>query len=45
LQSDPEGARLQVGLAHVQGHLDLLEQAGRVASEETVAAVTYRLTA
>jgi glyoxylase-like metal-dependent hydrolase (beta-lactamase superfamily II) len=44
LQSDPEGARLQVGLAHVQGHLDLLEEAGRVAVDETAAAVRYQLT-
>ena len=35
LQWQPEGARLLVGLAHVQGHLDLLQEAGRV----TVAAV------
>ena len=30
LQWQPEGARLLVGLAHVQGHLDLLQEAGRV---------------
>jgi glyoxylase-like metal-dependent hydrolase (beta-lactamase superfamily II) len=30
LQWQPEGARLLAGLAHVQGHLDLLEDSGRV---------------
>ena len=30
LQWHPEGARLLVGLAHVQGHLDVLQEAGRV---------------
>jgi hypothetical protein len=30
LQWQPEGARLLAGLAHVQGHLDLLQETGRV---------------
>jgi glyoxylase-like metal-dependent hydrolase (beta-lactamase superfamily II) len=43
LQSQPEGARLVMGLAHAQGHLDLLEQAGRVVADTTGATVKYRL--
>jgi glyoxylase-like metal-dependent hydrolase (beta-lactamase superfamily II) len=43
LQWQPQGARLILGLANVQGHLDLLEAAGRVISEPAGAAVRYRL--
>jgi glyoxylase-like metal-dependent hydrolase (beta-lactamase superfamily II) len=43
LQWQPEGARLMLGLAHTQGHLDLLEKAGRVLAEGDGAAVRYRL--
>jgi glyoxylase-like metal-dependent hydrolase (beta-lactamase superfamily II) len=43
LQWQPEGARLVLGLAHVQGHLDLLEEAGRVTSDTTGAVARYRL--
>ncbi len=32
-----------MGLANVQGHLDLLADAGRVAASETDGVVTYRL--
>jgi len=45
LQWQPEGARLVLGLAHAQGHLDLLEDAGRVIAEEDGAIVSYRLRA
>jgi glyoxylase-like metal-dependent hydrolase (beta-lactamase superfamily II) len=38
----PEGPRLLAGVAHVQGHLDLLVRAGRVASE-TAEVISYRL--
>lgn len=43
LQWQPEGARLLLGLAHAQGHLDLLEDAGRVIPENDGALVSYRL--
>ena len=43
LQWQPEGARLVLGLAHAQGHLDLLDDAGRVAPEDHGAVVSYRL--
>jgi glyoxylase-like metal-dependent hydrolase (beta-lactamase superfamily II) len=43
LQWQPEGARLLLGLAHAQGHLDLLEDAGRVIPESDGGVVTYRL--
>src|SRR3954454_1951773 len=43
LQWQPEGARLLVGLAHVQGHLDLLEEAGRATAATAGAAVRYEL--
>ena len=43
LQWQPEGARLVLGLANAQGHLDLLEKAGRVTSEPAGASVRYRL--
>ena len=39
----PEGARLILGLAHAQGHLDLLEDADRVIPENDGAVVSYRL--
>ena len=45
LQWQPEGARLVMGLANVQGHLDLLEEAGRVISDTADAVVEYRLRA
>ena len=32
-----------MGLANVQGHLDLLAEAGRVVADETDGVVTYRL--
>ena len=43
LQWQPQGARLIMGLANVQGHLDLLAEAGRVVADETDGVVTYRL--
>ncbi len=43
LQWQPDGARLVLGLAHAQGHLDLLEDAGRVIPEKDGAVVSYRL--
>jgi glyoxylase-like metal-dependent hydrolase (beta-lactamase superfamily II) len=43
LQWQPEGARLVMGLANVQGHLDLLEEAGRVISGTPGAVPRYRL--
>lgn len=43
LQWQPEGARLVLGLAHAQGHLDLLEDAGRVIREDDGTLVSYRL--
>jgi glyoxylase-like metal-dependent hydrolase (beta-lactamase superfamily II) len=43
LQWQPTGGRLVMGLAHVQGHLDLLEKAGRVTADTGGAAVSYRL--
>jgi hypothetical protein len=43
LQWQPQGARLIMGLANVQGHLDLLADAGRVVAAETNGAVTYRV--
>ncbi len=43
LQWQPEGARLVMGLANAQGHLDLLEEAGRVISDTAGAVVRYRL--
>ena len=43
LQWQPEGARLVLGLAHAQGHLDLLEDAGRVIPETDGGVVSYRL--
>ncbi len=43
LQWQPEGARLVLGLAHAQGHLDLLEDAGRVIRENDGAVVSYRV--
>jgi glyoxylase-like metal-dependent hydrolase (beta-lactamase superfamily II) len=43
LQWQPEGARLVLGLAHAQGHLDLLEDAGEVVAERDGAVVSYRL--
>ncbi len=43
LQWQPEGRRLLFGLAHTQGHLDLLADAGRVIPEEHGALVRYRL--
>jgi glyoxylase-like metal-dependent hydrolase (beta-lactamase superfamily II) len=43
LQWQPEGARLVLGLAHAQGHLDLLEEAGRVSAIADGGVVTYRL--
>ena len=43
LQWQPEGARLLLGLAHAQGHLDLLEEAGRVIPERDGAVVRYRV--
>jgi glyoxylase-like metal-dependent hydrolase (beta-lactamase superfamily II) len=42
LQWQPEGARLLLGLAHARGHLDLLEDAGRVILEHTGRVVRYR---
>ncbi len=43
LQWQPQGARLVMGLAHVQGHLDLIADAGRVVADDAGDAVTYRL--
>ncbi len=45
LQWQPQGARLLMGLAHVQGHLDLLEKAGLVtpATGGTVARYALRV--
>jgi glyoxylase-like metal-dependent hydrolase (beta-lactamase superfamily II) len=43
LQWQPEGARLLFGLAHAQGHLDLLEDGGRVILEHDGGRVSYRL--
>lgn len=43
LQWQPEGARLLLGLAHAQGHLDLLEDHGRVIPENDGEVVSYRL--
>jgi glyoxylase-like metal-dependent hydrolase (beta-lactamase superfamily II) len=43
LQWHPAGGRLAMGLAHVQGHLDLLEEAGRVTADPGGTAVSYRL--
>ncbi len=43
LQWQPQGARLIMGLANVQGHLDLLADADRVVASETDGVVTYRL--
>jgi glyoxylase-like metal-dependent hydrolase (beta-lactamase superfamily II) len=43
LQWQPEGARLLLGLAHAQAHLDLLEEAGRVVFDDDGARVRYRL--
>jgi glyoxylase-like metal-dependent hydrolase (beta-lactamase superfamily II) len=43
LQWQPDGARLVMGLANTQGHLDLLEEAGRVIRDTAGAAVRYRL--
>ena len=45
LQWQPDEARLLFGLAHVQGHLDLLEDAGRVSAEQHAVVVAYRLPA
>jgi glyoxylase-like metal-dependent hydrolase (beta-lactamase superfamily II) len=45
LQWQPEGARLVLGLANAQGHLDLLEQADRVISQAAGPVVGYRLSA
>lgn len=42
LQWQPQGARLIMGLANVQGHVDLLAEAGRVTAEVTDGVVTYR---
>jgi glyoxylase-like metal-dependent hydrolase (beta-lactamase superfamily II) len=38
----PDGFRLLAGIAHLQGHLDLLEDAGRVVAE-TSGVTSYRL--
>jgi glyoxylase-like metal-dependent hydrolase (beta-lactamase superfamily II) len=43
LQWQPEEGRLLFGLAHVQGHLDLLEDAGRVSPEQHADGASYRL--
>jgi glyoxylase-like metal-dependent hydrolase (beta-lactamase superfamily II) len=43
LQWQPEGARLVLGLANAQGHLDLLEQAGRATVDSRAEVVRYRL--
>jgi glyoxylase-like metal-dependent hydrolase (beta-lactamase superfamily II) len=43
LQWQPEGARLVMGLANAQGHLDLLQAAGRVSSDTSGGVTGYRL--
>ena len=43
LQWQPEGARLIAGLAHVQGHLDLLQETGRVTPVIAGGAARYQL--
>ena len=43
LQWQPEGARLVLGLANAQGHLDLLGDAGRVVPETAGGVARYRL--
>jgi hypothetical protein len=43
LQWHPEGERLVMGLAHVQGHLDLLEADGRVLWQMTDGVARYQL--
>ncbi len=43
LQWQPEGGRLLLGLAHAQGHLDLLEDGGRVTCETDRGVRTYKL--
>jgi len=43
LQWQPEGARLVMGIANVQGHLDLLEARGRVQTDLERSAIRYRL--
>lgn len=43
LQWQPEEARLLFGLAHVRGHLDLLEDVGRVCCEVNGGVSSYRL--
>jgi len=43
LQWQPEGARLVMGLANAQGHLDLLEDAGRVIADTAGDVTIYRL--
>ena len=43
LQWQPEGARLLAGLAHVQGHLDLLQETGRVTPVITGGVARYQL--
>jgi glyoxylase-like metal-dependent hydrolase (beta-lactamase superfamily II) len=43
LQWQPQGARLVMGIANVQGHLDLLEARGRVEPDPEGSVVRYRL--
>jgi glyoxylase-like metal-dependent hydrolase (beta-lactamase superfamily II) len=43
LQWQPAGARLVLGLAHVQGHLDLLDDAGLVIAASDHGVISYRL--
>jgi glyoxylase-like metal-dependent hydrolase (beta-lactamase superfamily II) len=43
LQWQPTGARLVLGLAHAQGHLDLLHDAGRVIADSEHGVIGYRL--
>jgi glyoxylase-like metal-dependent hydrolase (beta-lactamase superfamily II) len=43
LQWQPEGARLLFGLAHSQGHLELLTDAGRAVAEDDDGVLRYRL--
>jgi glyoxylase-like metal-dependent hydrolase (beta-lactamase superfamily II) len=43
LQWQPEGGRLLLGLAHAQGHLDLLEDGGQVSFETDRGVKTYGL--
>ena len=43
LQWQPAGARLVQGLAHAQGHLDLMEATGRVIAGKPGTVVSYRL--